>query len=894
MKTAWQDFLLGATAALGLGVAAVLGASINAGCDAESDSVQASATGSGTAGSGAGAGAGGQGGTSTTGGAGGGTAGGGGSMSFPWTAYPSPSTVDPAWLTTAPSCGAPTDWLEKYFRYRIRLRGNATAEFPGFVSVGPDAGESLPASQRDPTVDCDNSYWTSGCFHPGVPSADGSLDFGDTTIWLGYYLGVLGTEYAVLSDLGLDPAQTAEDLYYALQAFNRLDVSADAWYAGGDAQPDGFFERADVPASFPYQDDGTSLRFPRDDNGLAGYGCMESRQACHPGEVPGIDSGHFESQDQVIGMLYGLALVNHFVPDGVVVQTKDLRAEAQHITDRMVRKLRAGKPGDVLGETKWIVWDPDGARPSNAWGGDARAFSDPIARCANEICTSAFCLADYRNTVSNAVGVVGWQGLVTSWAAQSGINRSMALKMAMITGEWDADTFLARSFDYGAPMFAFAHALLHGLDVGPIDLWEIETILSSAPCNGPCHNTAGCEEVPNWRGDDRWKDPENRNGNGNRNLGQYSGMDYMVMHNLYYLVRNGQYGWRTPEPPSSGCEAFVGIDALVSGTAATSYDPSDPCALGDMQRVYCGRNFAAWLEAAYRGEVELQVGGRQFACTGATPCTLSPAQSPTNAALIIGTSGPDSIQGSDHSDCIYGMAGDDVIQARLGRDEVHGGDGNDSIYGETSGVDASGDDDLLFGEAGDDYLHGGPGQDTLVGGDGQDTLWGGLGDDALDGNAGDDDLHGDTTDDVSGGGDDIITGGAGNDTLDGQSGDDYLEGNEGNDLIWGGAGNDRLLGGSGCDRMDGEDGNDSFVGSAGDDFMRGGAGNDTLWAGDDDDRLCGDDGDDTLTGEFGSNQCCPGTGTDTLDWGCNGAPSCPSGDPCGDAAFVAWAPAHCD
>lgn len=69
-------------------------------------------------------------------------------------------------------------------------------------------------------------------------------------------------------------------------------------------------------------------------------------------------------------------------------------------------------------------------------------------------------------------------------------------------------------------------------------------------------------------------------------------------------------------------------------------------------------------------------------------------------ATINGSSGDDSLAGTENADSISGLAGDDTIGAGQGADTVQGGDG-------------------------EDWLDGGSGDDSLVGGDGDDTLYGG-------------------------------------------------------------------------------------------------------------------------------------------------------------------------
>src|SRR5687767_13929210 len=101
--------------------------------------------------------------------------------------------------------------LAKYWRLRDRL-------VTEFTSVGPDPGQSQPAPERNDT--------------------HGILIWGDGTIALGFYLGVLATEHHVLTHpdtfAGADAGdasrldRTLGELYHALLALERLDRVADA------------------------------------------------------------------------------------------------------------------------------------------------------------------------------------------------------------------------------------------------------------------------------------------------------------------------------------------------------------------------------------------------------------------------------------------------------------------------------------------------------------------------------------------------------------------------------------------------------------------------------------------------------------------------------------------
>ena len=365
-----------------------------------------------------------------------------------------------------------------------------------------------------------------------------------------------------------------------------------------------------------------------------------------------------------------------------------------------------------------------------------------------------------------------------------------------------------------------AHAVLYDLEI-PADAvdWRMDEMLSSAPCDGPCHETVGCVSVPGWSGDDRWRNPEKNFGSVNRSVGEYSGYDYMLMHNLSFIGRKGLFEYAIPEMPASGCEGFWSIDRMIANgpTSGMTYDPTNPCAAADLSRMWCGRRFVRWLDEAYKGNATIWLGRARWECAGSEPCQLvieDEASGDGGVDLMIGTAGPDALFGSRGDDCIYGMDGDDTLEGGQGFDRIYGGAGNDAMYGESDDwTVADGEDDILFGEEGNDTIEGNPGNDAIFAGPGDDEV-------------------------------------------DGNSGDDFIEGGDGHDTLWGSPGNDQMDGGPGNDRMDGDDGDDHMVGGPGNDFVRGSAGGDAVISGDGCDVLCGCSGADALWGNWSGCTVC--------------------------------------
>lgn len=215
----------------------------------------------------------------------------------------------------------------------------------------------------------------------------------------------------------------------------------------------------------------------------------------------------------------------------------------------------------------------------------------------------------------------------------------------------------------------------------------------------------------------------------------------------------------------------------------------------------------------------------------------------TGNDTLVGTNAANSINGGGGSDSILGLGGNDTLNGdgaipgpdgTDGNDTVRGGNGNDSIVGENG-------NDWLFGDAGNDLIRGdGDGNE----GNDADTLDGGDGDDSI----------------IGANGADSILGGAGSDSIRAGNGDNTVFGGLGADTIVGGTGNDILFGFDSTSGADTTDGADSIQGLGGNDTLAGGGGNDWLDGGTGDDFVTGGYGADTLIG--GAN----GTGGDTVSY----------------------------
>lgn len=119
------------------------------------------------------------------------------------------------------SFGQADQRLLKYWYYKKRLHENF------MLGIGRQPGFSLIGNER--TI------------------ADPHLHYGDVTINSAYYLCFLAIEYKLLLDKGYyeEADRALNELYYAIEAFNRLDyVAEEAW--GKSPYLNGFFIRDDV------------------------------------------------------------------------------------------------------------------------------------------------------------------------------------------------------------------------------------------------------------------------------------------------------------------------------------------------------------------------------------------------------------------------------------------------------------------------------------------------------------------------------------------------------------------------------------------------------------------------------------------------------------------------
>ena len=292
----------------------------------------------------------------------------------------------------------------KYWWYKSRLNND-------FVKVGTGDGESFPFNQRGATGD--------GFTSPDVRS---NMFIGDGTSTLGLYIAQLATEYALLIKNSQNTETVINELYCALNAFDRVDYKAENLWQSGTYLLNGFFVRDDIPKNFTRANykhfnyystwDGSTTKFniPNGDPNTFDLGDHGFHSNCQTGMFKTtsswstyVDDNHHtglfaESQDQAYDLLLGLAFVNKFVTQGVVTNKGMLfpytgevgiREQARNQAKRIINYIRDPKKVDGTNcnssySQGWNIKNPTTCI-SVSTGDDARVYGYPLAELENTI-----------------------------------------------------------------------------------------------------------------------------------------------------------------------------------------------------------------------------------------------------------------------------------------------------------------------------------------------------------------------------------------------------------------------------------------------------------------------------------------------------------------------------
>ena len=426
--------------------------------------------------------------------------------------------------------------LEKYWHYKERLHHY-------FVKVGPNVGESVVAYVRNKYRRTKRGY-----------------TFGDQTIDLAWYIGILATEYRLLTEQNENTEETLQALYYAIKAFERLDrCENNAPWNLDSARLDGFFHRYDVllyqnPKLFSLE--GRNFHLTNKDT-------WGTHPAGMPTYISSFDNegGRFnpfsaeESQDQLIHLLMGFSLVSKCLPDSTLEFyninhqkiTYNFKKSIIENTDRII---------SYISNNSWNIKNPKGKNVGR--GATVIMYAYPIAIIGERITGKTYTTFWSQLWFSK----IAWDlSRIPNWV--NDFNSTMALTLAALSNSWydmlpfshiDATGYYIRQCGKVWHRDIF-YQLLYEFVNDKKSRWyqKEETIetLNIAPYNGPYYWSQDsvvfscCGKIPGkpkggWAYPNKYRGTKKEQEGLGRypTSGNFSGIDYMLLYNLYQLVEH--------------------------------------------------------------------------------------------------------------------------------------------------------------------------------------------------------------------------------------------------------------------------------------------------------------------------------------------------------------------
>ncbi len=312
--------------------------------------------------------------------------------------------------------------LMKYWKHRDQL---SQFVFQG-QNVNPttEHGSYLVAEYRFPWMNCSRSFQLGN----GVGQAlldtlsydnlCGGLSFqADATMLLGWYIGVLATEYRLLKNHGQPTAATERELWGALKAYERLDRMAEGLFEGHEPSLNGYFVRDDVLPFFAddkFKADGTpyfdGIRCTRAmfAGEIAAFEPVRAQQnnpSVDPWDVTVTDGTAWinsPSPDQVLGLLLGFSLVKACVDEGASYNGESLLGLAQQYAHLI---------GTYAKDHNWEMVTPNGENQ-----GDRTMlvmFSSPISAACRWISGNQH---HYGNSTNDMLWGPLWANMTQAYA----------------------------------------------------------------------------------------------------------------------------------------------------------------------------------------------------------------------------------------------------------------------------------------------------------------------------------------------------------------------------------------------------------------------------------------------------------------------------------------------
>ncbi len=411
------------------------------------------------------------------------------------------------------------DNLEKYWYLRQRLEDH-------FIAISPnnESGTNIPAI----TV-----------------QKNGIMNWHDGNSGMQYYIGMLATEYRLLKDNGLDYQNTLQKLDYAIKAVERLDSTAETYW-GGEPCMNGYFIRDDVPSTF---DDTAVIK------GLNENFAGRIIDATFTHFDPALDN----SQDNVWHYLLNFALVVKLVDD------IDIKNRVRKLAGNMVNHMHSfdwswafssqnkityvcNNSGEThhwaiipAGENThqrwfeaWIMRNPVNYGLAHAW----QVWEQPPSHVGRQwgFAEAAHWITGLNHHYASSEDDKFEIEILANNASEE-VNYSFKALFTVIGYYWQ---YINTRFDPSNPHhehFPLIWQILHeDMDLGDFKP-AYENLLNSCPECGPFYYKEDgiITYPPQWGFENRLISDPGEPGE-LRITGDLSGIDYMLLNNLYWLV----------------------------------------------------------------------------------------------------------------------------------------------------------------------------------------------------------------------------------------------------------------------------------------------------------------------------------------------------------------------
>jgi len=465
----------------------------------------------------------------------------------------------------------------RYWYYRTRFIND-------FVKLGSAQGDGICFPERN----------YNGQFSKEAKVGPDQIDITNQ------YLSALALEYKLLSRSNQSTSETVKEIYYLLRTINRLDARADCFWTSNEPSSDdmsaysettdlnGFMLREDMPRN--YFNPGiansnykhfnyaiTEHNSTATSNNLSYTGLPEIDQLSNdnkfsnfidfpnPGAKPQPKKDLSCVHDKYQSMFIAFMLLVKYIPDGTgyyengVLQSfqdgeTDILQEVRNITNRCHSYIRGNTFGYNVSD--WILEYPDGN--DLPLGQTALPYSFPLAKMICYInngypftppCDS------YQDATSIIVGIPIYNGLpynpipsttptLGSEDAAVFLGNCMAGSNAPVSGPLVVSTpaYIAMRQNSVLNHVEWSELLRYVLHQTQYMIASKNTFsdpINNAPCVGPYNHSDGNDGGADWKSQDRLEhpksyfDPESPAPPGN-----YPGVDYMLLHNLYYEYLN--------------------------------------------------------------------------------------------------------------------------------------------------------------------------------------------------------------------------------------------------------------------------------------------------------------------------------------------------------------------